>query len=310
MKAIVTGAGGFVGRHLVERLLAQGYRSVTVVDRSFPDGFCSDEPRVLRLAGAIEDQAVRTEALARSFDVLFHLAAVPGGAAEADPPLSRRVNLDATLDLFEEAAAAARRPRIVYTSSIAVLGNQLPDPVLDSAPLDPAMAYGAHKAMAELALADMHRRELVDAVGVRLPGIVARPPAPSGLKSAFLSNLFHAFRQGEAFTSPVSSAATFWLMSVGQCTANLAHGAKLDASLLPRNRTVTLPAIHCTMAALVAAVAHATDRSPQLVRYEPDAALERDFGVQPALVAAAAERAGFAADNSLAALVERVLQEL
>jgi nucleoside-diphosphate-sugar epimerase len=310
MKAIVTGAGGFVGRHLVERLLTQGYRTLTVLDRAFPDGWFDDDTRVIRLAGAIEDRAVRAEALARPFDVLFHLAAVPGGAAEADPQLSRQVNLDATLDLFEEAAAAAQRPRIVYTSSIAVLGNQLSGPVLDSAPLAPAMVYGVHKAMAEMALADMHRRGLVEAVGVRLPGIVARPPAPSGLKSAFLSNLFHAFRQGEPFTSPVSSMATFWLMSAGQCSANIAHGAKLDASLMPRNRTVTLPAIHCTMAGLVAAVAHATGRSPQLVRYEPDVALERDFGCQPALVATAAERAGFAADNSLAALVERVLQEI
>ncbi len=52
---------------------------------------------------------------------LFHLAAVPGGAAEEDPLLSRKVNLEATLDLIEAAADSVSCPRVVYASTIAVL---------------------------------------------------------------------------------------------------------------------------------------------------------------------------------------------
>jgi nucleoside-diphosphate-sugar epimerase len=248
--------------------------------------------------------------LSGGVDVLYHLAAVPGGAAEANPALSKQVNLDATLALFEEVAAVASCPRVVFTSTIAVLGAPMPAVVTDDSPIVPAMIYGSHKAMAELALADMTRRKQLDAVAVRLPGIVARPPAPSGLKSAFMSNVFHSLRASEPFVSPVSAAATFWLMSVSQCVTNLLHAAQLDSALMPTSRVVTLPALRCTMSELSAAIADHFKVSSELVSYQPDSELERNFGCQPPLQTPAAERAGFSHDGDLQSLVGAALSAL
>ena len=136
MKIVVTGAGGFVGRQVVARLLARGATvvAVDVQTNGLPDG-------VRALAGDLADEAIRREALADGIDGLIHLATVPGGAAELDPVASRRINVDAGYDLIVEAAAVGTRPRFVYASSIAVLGDRLPEQVDDQTPLSPKLIY-------------------------------------------------------------------------------------------------------------------------------------------------------------------------
>ena len=310
MKIVITGAGGFVGSALAQRLSADEQIKLTLVDSQFAPSTRLSGPRVNYVEGQLEDAEVRAQALSGGVDVLYHLAAVPGGAAEANPALSKQVNLDATLALFDEAAAAGSCPRVVFTSTIAVLGAPMPAVVNDDSLIVPAMIYGTHKAMVELALADMSRRKLLDSVAVRLPGIVARPPAPSGLKSAFMSNVFHSLRAAEPFVSPVSADATLWLMSVNQCVTNLLHASQLDGALMPVSRVVTLPALRCTMSELTTTIADHLKVSTGLVSYEADAELERNFGCQPPLQTPAAERAGFCHDGDLQSLVAQALSAL
>lgn len=307
MQVVLTGAGGFIGQSLARHLIRDESISLTLVDIQLPEDAFPESSRLRRVEGPLQDAEVRRKALAEGVEVLFHLAAVPGGAAESDPVLSKRVNLDATLALFEESAAVGSCPRVVFTSTIAVLGAPLPAMVNDDCRIQPAMVYGTHKAMVELALADMSRRDLLDAVSVRLPGIVARPLAPSGLKSAFMSNLFHALRAGDPFISPVSPQATLWLMSVERCVANLAHAACLDTALMPASRVVTLPALRCTMGDLADAVSEGCEVPSGLVQFRADADLEAHFGSHPPLETPAAERAGFVHDGSLQCLVEAAL---
>jgi len=64
--------------------------------------------------------------------------------------------------------------------------------------------YAMHKRVAEVALETAVRRGDIDGVALRIPGVVARPDLAQGLKSAFLSNLFHAMRQGRDFAMPVA----------------------------------------------------------------------------------------------------------
>lgn len=305
MTIVVTGAGGFVGRQLVRGLLEQG-RNVTGVDSAA--GGIPAGARVV--AGDLGDVAVRAEALAGGCTALVHLATVPGGAAEADPAASRRINIDAMYDLLLEAAAAGNRPRVVYASSIAVFGDPLPDHVDDATPLSPKMIYGGHKAMMEHAVAMLSNRGAIDGVTVRLPGILARPKGPSGMKSAFMSDLFHALKAGAAFTCPVSAHGTIWAQSLARCAANFAHALTLDSALLPPTRAVTLPAQCVTMGDLAAEIARQCGVSPDLVTYVPDAALEAAFAAQPPLATPAAERAGFAHDGNLATLVASALATL
>jgi D-erythronate 2-dehydrogenase len=303
MTIIVTGAGGFVGRQLIARLLAAGE---SVVGMDTMAGGIPEGARIV--AGDICSAEVRAEAFRDGCDALVHLATVPGGAAEADPAASRRVNIDAMYDLLDAAKAAGNKPRVVYASSIAVFGDPLPAGGVDDAtPLAPKMVYGGHKAMMETAVAMMHHRGEIDGVTVRLPGILARPKGPSGMKSAFMSDLFHALRSGRSFICPVSEAATIWAQSVRQCATNLVHALNMDAALMPVTRVVTLPAQRITMGALAAEIARQTGASIDLVSYVPDAALEAGFGAQPPLATPAAEHAGFAHDGDLATLVANAL---
>jgi D-erythronate 2-dehydrogenase len=305
MRIIVTGASGFVGRQIVSRLLARG-DGVVVID-TVADGILAGcEVH----AGDLADAAVRGAALAGGCDAVIHLATVPGGAAEADTGASRRINLDAMYDLLLESSAAGTRPRFVYASSIAVYGDPLPAAVDDSTPLSPKMIYAGHKAMMEHAVAMFSNRGMIDGVTVRLPGILARPKGPSGMKSAFMSNLFHALKAGEAFTCPVSAAGTIWAQSVARCADNFIHALALDSALLPPTRAVTLPAQRIRMGDLAAEVARQCGVSPELVTYAPDVELEAAFAAQPPLSTTAAEHAGFAHDGDIATLAASALATL
>lgn len=302
MNILLTGASGFVGRELGRLLVGAGHALVGI------DTDAGGIPAGIRaVAGDLADPAVRAEALGTGCDALIHLATVPGGAAEADPSASRRINVDAMYDLLVEASALKPGLRVVYASSIAVLGDPLPAQVDDATPLSPRMIYGGHKAMMEHAVAMFSNRGLIDGVTVRLPGILARPKGPSGMKSAFMSDLFHALRAGEAFTCPVSAAGSIWAQSVRQCARNFLHALTLDSGLMPPTRAVTLPALRISMADLVAEIVRQCAVSPDLVRYAPDAALEAAFAAQPPLATPAAERAGFAHDGDLATLVSNAL---
>ncbi len=302
MRILVTGANGFVGRKLVEQILAEDkVDQLILLDRTLPGA--PDDPRVVAIEGDLMDGAVRAQVIGNGVDVLIHMATIPGGAAEADRNLSRRINIDASLDLFDEVAAKGNTPRIVFTSTIAVLPAPPPAHIDDATPLEPFLSYGAHKAMCELYLADLHRRREITAVSVRLPGILARPKGPSGMKSAFISDMFHAAAAGEAFTCPTSPGSHIWAMSVDRVARNLRHAMTLDSGLMPASRSVTLPALRFSMGEL----AHALGAQ---VTFVSDAVLESQFAAQPPLTTPAADKAGFAHDGDLATLVARALAEL
>lgn len=148
---VVTGAGGFVGSRLVAALLADpafADARITANDLALPPMAA----RVRAVPGDFCDAAVRASLIDGRVDVLYHIGGVLGGAAENDPALARRVNVDGTLSLFEALYDPAAPPRIVFASSIAVFGAPFPAHIDDDTRLNPAMVYGAQKAMVEVAL--------------------------------------------------------------------------------------------------------------------------------------------------------------
>ncbi len=301
MLTVVTGAAGFVGRALVSRMDAVGVPGrVRLVDRVAPH---APSARFEPVAADLADRAALAAALDGA-ECVIHLAALPGGAAEADPAASRRINLDATLDLIDLLAARSVPVRLVYASSIAALGDALPDPVDDGTPPRPAMTYGAHKFMIEVALADAVRRGVVDGIALRLPGIVARPAAPSGLKSAFMSEVFHAIREARRCIVPVGPDATMWLLSARAAADALLHAAAVPR--VPAACVLTLPALRVQMSALVATVARGAGREADVV-YAPDPATEAHFGRLPHLLTPAADGLGFVHDGDLGTLVTNTL---
>jgi naringenin degradation protein FdeJ len=303
---MVTGAGGFVGREVLKRLAESTNAHVVAFDANLSG--VQAHARLSCFSGDVADAVLLADAIGEGVDAVIHLAAVPGGAAEADPMLSQRVNVDASLNLLGIAAAQPKPPRVVFASTIAVFGDPLPATGVDDAtPLKPRLLYGAHKAMIETMVATLSRRGAINGLSLRLPGIVARPRGPSGMKSAFMSNLFHALRDGQAFVSPVSSRATLWLMSVGQCADNLVRALSVDPRALPEHRALTLPALRISMAELVGAVVKAAGSHRERVSYQPDTALEVAFGAHPSLATPMAEAAGFTHDGDVDTLVSRAL---
>lgn len=305
MSLVVTGAGGFVGRALVARLLAEPRLAGTriLVSDSAVDGMPTDE-RITTIEGDIRDPAFVRRLRSEPVDMVIHLAGVLGGAAEADYALSRAVNIDATLAMFEALRNSEKPPRVVFASSIAVFGVPLPDRVDDKTVPLPTMTYGAQKLMMEMALGTFSRRGELDGVAVRLPGIVARPASDGRLRSAFLSQLFHDVAAGRDIVLPVSPGGTTWLMSRETCAANLVRAALLPAGAMGQQRSVTLPALRVSMATLVAALQRRFPSSRSRVSFAPDPEIESQFAAYPVLETAAAERLGFAADADVDSLVE------
>lgn len=306
---LITGAGGFIGTRLVNQLLAEadfGDCRLTLLDLHLAER--SGDARTRYIEGDISAPGIIEEAIDGRADVIIHLAGVLGGAAEADYPLSRRINVDATLNLFEAVRDGEAPPRVVFASSIAVFGPQLPAMVDDDTLPQPTMIYGAQKRMMEVALEQFSARGWIDGLAIRLPGIVARRDADARLKSAFLNTIFYDYAAGRDITLPVSADGTTWLISVPGCVEAFIHAVRLPAQSAGPRRAFTLPAQQVRIEELVSALAQRFPESRSRVSYVPDENLERQFARQPPLETAIGDRLGFRHDGDLDTLIRRAMQ--
>jgi nucleoside-diphosphate-sugar epimerase len=311
MRVLVTGAGGFIGGVLVRRLLASGVGGRAVQQLVAADLALQglpEDPRLLPVPGSIAEPGVLERALAAPVHAVFHLASVPGGAAEQAPDLARHVNLDATAQLLALLREQRTRPRFVFASSVAVYGHPLPAVVDEHTPPRPVMSYGAHKLAAEVLVADAARRGWVDACSLRLPGVVARPGDGAGLVSAFMSQLFWKLAAGQAVLLPVSAEGTAWWISAAACVDNLLHAASFDTAGLDAGRVVQMPAQQLSIGRVIDALLRAFPQAHAgLVRCGPQDAVQRLFASQPPLRTPMAEALGFRHDGSVEQLVRRAL---
>ena len=321
MHVVITGAGGFVGAALVTRVRAQpqvlasaGPLRLTLVDRVAPAAPALPGERWH--VGSFADPALLASLNDDPPRCVFHLASMPGALAEREPALGVQANLLDTVALLESLAGSVRKgsasvPRLVFASSVAVYGAIGPETMQETQAPQPTLSYGTHKWATELLLADYSRRGELDACTLRLPGVVARPPAEIGHGSAFMSQIFHALRSGQPYNCPVSPQATAWWMSLERCLDNLLHGASLPASAMPASRCWQPPVLCASVDAVVKAIALQTGRDADTcLRYVPDSRIEALFGRQPDLQAPLAQMAGFVHDGSVQALVARVLAGL
>lgn len=314
MNVLIIGGEGFIGQALIARLLKGGLvdgraaTRISVLDQRIAQRL--DDARLHYIEGDIADRAVLTRAIEGGVDVVFHLASIPGGAAEQNFELGMRVNLHATLDLLEVLRLSSTQPKLVFASSIGIYGVPLP-PVIDedTIPL-PTLSYGMQKLVGEYLVADYGRRGFVNGRSVRIPGIVARPPA-KGMLSLFLSDLIRELSAGRSFVCPVAPEGMSWWMSRPCIVDNLLHAVTLDDAQLALQRTWLIPVQHVSIGGVVEAIARVHGPEVlQRVSYQPNAQLQAQFANYPPLRCPKSEAVGFHHDGTVEKLIKRALEPI
>jgi D-erythronate 2-dehydrogenase len=311
MHIAILGGAGMLGRKLTERLVRDGSvagRPITGIhlhDVVAPSAISAPFP-ITTGTGDLADPGVAEAAIAGRPDLIFHLAAIVSGEAEADFDKGYRVNLHGTLRLFEAIRHAGFRPRLVFSSSIAVFRGPFPDVIADEFHTVPQTSYGTQKAIDELLLTDYSRRDFFDGVGIRLPTICVRPGTPNKAATGFFSNIIREPLVGREAVLPVGDEVGMWHASPRAAVGFLLHAAGLDSALIGPRRNITMPGVSCTVGNQIAALrAIAGDGVVARIRREPDPTIQR-------IVAGAAwkfapKRAldlGFVADQSFATIIE------
>lgn len=310
MKVLVTGGAGFLGRRLTARLLARaGIEEIVLLDMAPAKGIT--DPRVRVVAGDIADPALMEGLIDEKTAGVFHLAAVLSGQSEADFDLGMRINVDASRLLLEVCRRRGNRPRVVFTSSVAVYGGDLPDVVTDDLALRPASSYGTEKAIAELLLSDYSRRGYVDGRVLRLPTVSVRPGVPNSAASSFASGIIREPLNGVEAVCPVAPGTRLWLLSPRRAVECLERGIDLDAGALGGRRAVNLPGITVTAGEMVEALRRvAGEEVASRVRWERDPAIERIVGTWPgAWDTARAEALGFKGDADFDQVVRAYIED-
>jgi nucleoside-diphosphate-sugar epimerase len=284
MHILITGAAGMIGRKLTARLVKDGalngqpIERLTLIDVIAPQRPEKFAGEVETAAADIADPAAVQKAVAGRPDVIFHLAGVVSGEAEVDFEKGMRVNLDGSRALLEaiRKAGGGYRPRLVFTSSIAVFGAPFPDAIADDFHLTPLTSYGTQKAAVELLLADYTRRGFLDGVGIRLPSIVVRPGRPNKAASGFFSSIIREPLNGEDAVLPVAESVLHWHASPRAAVGFLLHAAALDAAKLGPRVNLTMPGVCCTVAEQIAALCRVGGEAvASRIRREPDPLVAR-----------------------------------
>ena len=314
MRALIIGGAGMVGRKLAERLASDGHgggREITglhladVVEPT-PLGDATLSTADLTEPGAAE------RLVADRPDVVFHLAAIVSGAAEADFDLGYRVNLDGTRALLDAIHALPDyRPRVVFTSSIAVFGRPFPPVIPDDFNLTPLTSYGAQKAMGELLLADHTRRGHMDGITIRLPTICVRPGKPNAAASSFFSGILREPINGHEAVLPVSEDVRHWFASPRSAVGYLTHAAVLPMDEVGPHASLDMPGLSATVGEQIDALRRVVgEDAARLIRAERDPTIEAIVAGWPeAFEASRAKALGFTAETSMDEIVRVYLED-
>ncbi len=323
MKVLVTGGGGFLGRQLAETLAGAG--KIDLADasgaiRSQPIDTitCFDVVKgsaqgrgIVNVAGDITDASTVAGLVDRDTGVVIHLAAVVSGTAEADFDLGMRVNLDGTRHLLEACRQLGHQPRLLFSSSIAVFGGDLPPTVTDATTPTPQGSYGIQKLMAELLVQDYTRKGFIDGRSVRVPTVVVRPGAPNGAASGFASGIIREPLAGVEAILPVPPATEMWIASPRAVIGMFLHALALSPADWGWHRSLNLPGLVASMEQELAELrAVAGAEVVARVKHQPDEAVMKLVRTWAARFDTSRAKAmGFKADADCAAIVRAYVED-
>jgi nucleoside-diphosphate-sugar epimerase len=316
---LVTGAAGMLGRKLTERLVRDGglngrqIDKLTLLDVVAPINPTSFAGKTDMVAADLSTPGKAARAIEDRPDIIFHLAGVVSGEAELDFDKGYRVNLDGTRGLLEaiRASGDGYRPRLVYTSSIAVFGAPFPESIPDDFHLTPLTSYGAQKAIGEALLADYTRRGFCDGVGIRLPSIVVRPGKPNKAASGFFSGIIREPLAGAEAALPVSETVVHTHASPRAAIGFLMHAAGLAGDALGARINLSMPGVCCTVTEQIASLRRiAGERVAARIRRAHDPLVARIVDGWPQRIEARrARELGFKAESSFDEIVRIHIDE-
>jgi nucleoside-diphosphate-sugar epimerase len=317
MHILITGAAGMIGRKLTARLVKDGGLNGKSIDRlTLIDVVAPEKPA--GFSGAVELSAsdlsapgIAAKTVAGKPDVIFHLAGVVSGEAETDFEKGYRVNLDGTRALLEAIRAAAYKPKVIFTSSIAVYGAPFPRSISDEFHLTPLTSYGTQKAICELLLADYSRRGFLEGVGIRLPTICVRPGKPNKAASGFFSGIIREPLAGQEALLPVAESVRHTHASPRAAVGFLIHAASLKPEKLGPRINLAMPGISCTVGEQIEALRRvAGDKVAGRIRRAPDELVERIVaGWAERLDATRARELGFKAEAAFDDIIRAHIED-
>jgi len=306
MRIVITGGCGFLGRRLALVLLERGSALGTIDELVLFDNAPSalplpDDKRVRLVTGDIADREGVRGLIAPGTDAVFHLAAIVSGQAEADTELGYRVNLDGTRAVLDACRALGTCPRVVFASSLAVYGGELPPAVGDDTKLTPQTSYGAQKAIGELLVNDYSRKGFVDGRALRLPTVVVRPGLPNRAASTFASSIIREPLAGQNAVCPVAPETVMALASPRRVIAALAHALDLPGAALGTNRSLQVPGFSVSVGEMAAAARRAGGEAAYgRIAWQPDPLIQQIVSGWPmGLATPRADALGFERDSGI-----------
>jgi D-erythronate 2-dehydrogenase len=312
MHILILGAAGMLGRKLTHAILAGGLPAthLTLADIVAPPKPARTPATVL--AVNLADPGIAARLVADRPDIIFHLAAIVSGEAEADFDKGYTVNLDASRALLEAIRALPGYcPRLVFASSIAVFGAPFPDPIPDDFHLTPLTSYGTQKAITELLISDFSRRGILDGIAIRLPTICIRPGTPNRAASGFFSGILREPLAGLPATLPVPDTTRHWFASPRSATRFFLHAATLDTAHVGPRRALNMPGLSATVADQIDALRRvAGQKAVDLITYAPDPTIAGIVkGWAGNFAPDRATALGFTADTSFDDIIRAYLQD-
>lgn len=265
MNVTITGASGFIGRKLAHRLLAANsligsngeasrVERLTLLDVIDPSAELAEDPRVTVVTGDITDRALLEKAIPADTDSVFHLAAVVSAGAEEDFDLGMAVNLDATRTILDICRGHGTKPKLVFASSCAAFGGDMPEVIADMTARTPQTSYGTQKVIGELLVNDYSRKGFVDGRALRFPTVVVRPGKPNKAASTFASSIIREPLQGDRAVCPVKPESRMFLASPRSIIENVVRAHNLTEAEWGPSREATLPGFCMTIQAMADAL--------------------------------------------------------